>query len=445
MTNLVEILEVILVMTSKTVEYAPIGTNLGLLYVMWALLSGQFLESRGGIFPALAQLGLPKAVVRRSWAALTQGSWQIGKLIAAWREQVEAAGRWQPLVIEGYRVKAGDLSAVFRPRLQACPSQHYHPIAEKAVRAVEVGICVDVGRVEQQIVPLPALIVEPVLTLSTEERSSTAQLKDQLIAAIGEKQQADEVYLFDPEFTPAELLAAGIQHFVARLAVNCVARRNELPPYPGHGRPSEYGEKVRPLARKHKDKLIPATPWDEQYTWTEGNRILTIQLWHNLVCTTQKVAADAPTFSIAVIHDPRYNQPWLLASTIPLSHQAWPAIYRFRWTVERPPLIAKQLLGSHRQFVHSIDVGARLFALSLLVASMLAYFAAVLPPIPSGFWDRNPKPTAGRLRRLLTSLPFPSFIPLPLRLRVKSSPTHHLPKGIWGHRRSSSPPLPSPS
>ena len=58
------------------------------------------LESRGGIFPALSRLGLPAALVRRSWAALQQGGWQIGTLIVGWRKQVEAGGRWQSLRVD---------------------------------------------------------------------------------------------------------------------------------------------------------------------------------------------------------------------------------------------------------------------------------------------------------------------------------------------------------
>jgi hypothetical protein len=108
-----------------------------------------------------------------------------------------------------------------------------------------------------------------------------------------------------------------------------------------------------------------------------------------------------------------------------------------RWTVERPPLIAKQLLGAHRQFVHSVDSGARLFSLALLAASMLAYCAALLFPFSTAFWDRIPKPTAGRLRRLLFALPFPSLFPLPERFRLRSSLFDHLPKG-------SLPPPPAP-
>ena len=44
--------ETILVL-EMIVQAAPLGTNLGLLYMLWAMLSGAFLNSRGAIFPAL--------------------------------------------------------------------------------------------------------------------------------------------------------------------------------------------------------------------------------------------------------------------------------------------------------------------------------------------------------------------------------------------------------
>ena len=40
------------------VKTLPVGTNLALLHVLWALLSGAFLSSRGAMFPALLRLGL---------------------------------------------------------------------------------------------------------------------------------------------------------------------------------------------------------------------------------------------------------------------------------------------------------------------------------------------------------------------------------------------------
>ena len=113
-------------------------------------------------------------------------------------------------------------------------------------------------------------------------------------------------------------------------------------------------------------------------------------------------------------------------------------IYHDRWPVEGPPLAAKQMLGAHRQFVSSYESSQRLPELALLAGSMMAFLAASLPAIPTGFWDRDPQPTPGRLRRALIDLPFPHTYPLPPRFRKKASVFDHLPKGILGHRRTKS-------
>jgi hypothetical protein len=99
-------------------------------------------------------------------------------------------------------------------------------------------------------------------------------------------------------------------------------------------------------------------------------------------------------------------------------------------------LAAKQMLGGARQFVFAPESCQRLPELNLLAGSIVTYLAATLPAVPTGFWDRNPKPTPGRLRRLLARTPFPKTYPLPERHREKNSVFDHLPKGVLGHRRT---------
>ena len=64
----------------------PLGTNLGLLHLLFALVSGRFLSARGAVFPALASLPLPAPAVRRSAAALRLWSLELvglARLLAA--------------------------------------------------------------------------------------------------------------------------------------------------------------------------------------------------------------------------------------------------------------------------------------------------------------------------------------------------------------------------
>jgi hypothetical protein len=77
----------------------------------------------------------------------------------------------------------------------------------------------------------------------------------------------------------------------------------------------------------------------------------------------------------------------------------------------------------------------RLPELALLAGSILAYTAATQPAVSTGFWDRAPRPTPGRLRRILAQVHFEDLQELPEQLRKKPSPTTHLPTGVRGHRR----------
>jgi hypothetical protein len=111
------------------------------------------------------------------------------------------------------------------------------------------------------------------------------------------------------------------------------------------------------------------------------------------------------------------------------------AIYRDHWPVEGLPLWAKQMLGAARQFVFAAESRQRLPEVVLLAGSILAYTAATQPALSTGFWDRAPRPTPGRLRRVLAHVYFEDLPELPEYLRKKQSPTAHLPTGVCAHRR----------
>lgn len=418
---------------ARLVTGQPIGTNLGLLLFLWMLVSGNLLESRGAIFPALQRMGLDEADSRRVWAAFAAGKWEISDLLTHWQQQVEAAGVWQEHRLGGYRVKAVDLTAFWRLKLKACQTTpHYHSAAGKALPAIVVGVVTRVGQIGPQRVPLPTAILRVDPTDPSE-----AGLVTRLLTQVADNLAEDEVAVLDAGFALKELLAVGLARFVLRMAVNATARRNELPEYKGRGRPPEWGEKVRPLPRRYHGKVIEATPPDRETSWTiapKGQPLtLKAQFWDNLVLADHKPGAD--NFNLVAIHDPRYNKPLLLATPLSLDGETLQACYADRWPVEQLPLSAKQMIGAARQFVHTDETVQRLPELSLLAGAILTYVAATLPPIPTGFWDRTPQSTPGRLRRILTGLPFPANLPLSARIRKKEAVTDHLPKGILAHRR----------
>ena len=103
--------------------------------------------------------------------------------------------------------------------------------------------------------------------------------------------------------------------------------------------------------------------------------------------------------------------------------------YQDCWPIEQPPLVAKQRLRLNRAYVFHPEAVARLSEVAL-AATSLSYLAASLPAVPSGFWDKAPKKTPGRLRRALAKHAFPKETAFFLHLQKKDSVTSHLPKKL---------------
>ena len=420
---------------SQVLEDVPVGTNLGLFALLFALMSGRFLSSRGAVFPALDSLGLSKEEVRRSEAALAYGRWSLHNLLTRWQQVVLAQKQWLPNSYEGIRPVAADLAGFFRPKLQGCLSKHYLGEAGKALPAVLVGLVGAVGRLGAGRLALPRLLVS-----ATPKTSTDASLEKALITKANPTLQDDEALVVDAGFALADLLEAGGK-FVVRLAKNFTARLNELPSYGGRGRHCAYGEVVRPLARERAGKMTPATPAQKTARWTDGRYHLKAYVWENLVMRSE--TPGAKPFRVVVIFDPRYKEPLLLASNLSVSAYALWRLYKDRWPIEQLPLAAKVILGAERSYVFGKDSRERLPGLALLAGNILSYAAGISAPVASGFWDRCCRPTCGRLRRVLSRVHF-SELPLPDgQLRKKQSVTGHLPTGVEGHRRQktvSSPP-----
>jgi len=323
---------------------------------------------------------------------------------------------------------AVDVTGFWRPRLRGCPTSHYHAEAGRALPAIPVGLVARVGSAGGQrlAVPLAFVRADP----ADPRPGAHARL---LVGEAVRQCAAEEVLVLDAGFGVALLQAAGATRFVVRLARNSTFRRATPPPYGGRGRPATRGAAVRPLPRTYRGRAIPATPPDRVAAWHEDALLLRAEVWYDLVLADAD--ADSPTFTVVAIHDPRHRDPLLLATPLPLSPRTARDCYADRWPVEQLPLAAKQMVGAARQFVHAPETCQRLPELALLAGAVLSYAAATTPAIPTGFWDRRPLPTPGRLRRLLARTPFPHDFPLPARIREKAAATAHLPTGVRGHRR----------
>ena len=411
----------------------PLGTNLALMHLFWALLSGRFLASRGAVFPALAALGLPDDAVRRAGAALHYGCFDVCDLIQDWHKTVLQESHFRPHVHGGLRPVPVDMVGFGRPKLVGCPTKHYTSTAGKALPATVLGMVGASGSVGTKRLCLPRFLVECALTDGSEAEHQKRTVV-QAVASLAD----DEVVIVDAGFSLEHLLGVENARFVIRGAKNFTARKNQVPRYKGKGRRPEFGEIVRPLARTYKQKTLAATPPDEIAEWTDGKHRLVAHLFEDLVLTEAKPGSAC--FRCVVISDPRYKEPLILVTCLSrkvLARDLW-LLYRDRWPVEQMPLAAKQMLGASRAFVFTKESRTRLPQLALLAGSVLSYVAATSAPVATGFWDRACRPTCGRLRRVLSCLHFSDLALEETsagQVRKKASVTAHLRKGILGHRR----------
>ena len=398
------------------VHPVPIGTNLALLQLMWTIINGSFLQSRGAIFPALEANGFTPAESYRIWGAFRHGVWRSSELVNRWRNHVLNEGQWVSRSYEGYRPVAVDWTAIWRFKLQGWTGKLFNSVIGRAVCGVGFGLVCDVGEVDGQRIPLLRRIIR-----TSQEDRSEAKLKADTLRWVREHLDEHEVAIIDAGVELSDLHQIEMPRYVIRLALNCTARRNYLPQYKGRGCYPKWGDKVRPLSRTRLENVIEATPPDKCETFQFEGREIEVHGWSNLILPTCKPGEAIETFTIWVFFDPLYKAPLVLGTNL---EQAKPmtifCLYLDRWPVEQIPLAAKQMLGLHRQFVFAPEACNRLPELAFLLGNILTYLATLLPPLPTGFWDRHPKKRPGvcggsyRLRHFL-KMPFltPNFAKRP--------------------------------
>ena len=382
------------------------------------------LPNRGAIIPALKSIGLSDEETRRAWAAFGSGAWSIHELCCEMGNYVRKLPEWKERRYEGYLPIPVDITAYFRPKLQGCPGVHFHPGAQRGLPAINIGLMGEVGEMNGQRLAL----------LRRIERANGTEVSEPslwkiFLPKVARELKRDEVAVIDAGVKIGAVQKAGITRYVLKQAQNVTARRNFLPVPALRGRKPEYGAILRPLGRTRKGKKLKASLPDETCFLTKDGRELRVEIWRDLVRTDQKPSPKNETFDLYVFHDPQYKTPWVLATPLQLKPESVHQIYADRWPVEQVPLSSKQMLGAHRQFVHNPECVQRLPEITLLAGSILSFLAASFPPVPTGFWDKNPKRTPGRFRRQLMGQPFPRVAELPRRFREKQSFTAHLLKG----------------
>ncbi|MEZ4714193.1 MAG: hypothetical protein R3A44_43825 [Caldilineaceae bacterium] len=217
------------------VQSVGIGTNVSLLRLLWVMVNGSFLGSRGAVHSALAANAFSDEEVRRSWAALRYGQWEIDELLTNWQIHVAATNGWRVRRHRGYRVKSVDITGFFRSRLQGAVSQHYAGLAQRALPAMVFGVMITSGQIQEKRVPLLEKIVR------CEAGTSESTFRGELLQAAAKEADPDEITVLDAGFHLPEIHLAELERYVVRMAANCTARQNRLPEYKGRGARPKYG------------------------------------------------------------------------------------------------------------------------------------------------------------------------------------------------------------
>jgi hypothetical protein len=372
----------------QIVKSVPIGTNLGLLQLIWAMISGAFLPSRGAVHTALALIGLSPNEIRRSWSALRYGVWHVGELLARFQVLVAQDGQWQAHDYSGYRPLAVDLTAIWRPRLQGWAGKLYRQLLGKSFVGICYGLVARVGYLDGQRMPLLAAIVRG---SRTDPQAATLKLKT-LKRAVALMEPGD-VLLHDAGVSIAQVQEAHVPRYLIRLSSNCTGRRPTVRAYKGVGVYPSKGELVRPLERTFKGRFHEATPQDITTTFDFAGRQVVAKGWLNLMRADLKVSDEHELFSIWVFDDPLFEDVLVLGTNLPPTTAPLTLyqLYIDRWPVEQIPLVGKQLLGCFRQFVFVETSCWRLGELALFVGNLLTWLAATSPAMPVGYWDLHPK------------------------------------------------------
>jgi hypothetical protein len=333
-----------------------------------------------------------------------------------------------------------------RARVKKLKSKHYDSAAGRAVPAVPFGIMGTTGRVGGQRVA----ILDMVVCGDTTTNDPSGEM-EKVYKAVAKKLAETDLAIFDAGFSLVDACVYGVHNCVVRLAKNCTFGKTvgKIPPRTAEkGRkPSRHqAEIVRPVARQHGDKMLPASEPEQTVTVVnEAGQEIKIEIWPRLYFLERhldrvegkalKQKLRQQPLQVVVIHHPDFTDPLVLGTPVlELTAESLLAVYPERWPIEGVPQTGKYLLsgGGGRHYVHHPTAVTRLPALTMIFGSLFKYLAAILPPIRSGFWDRLVKPTYGRLMKYLKKV----GLPLSSQLSKKASVTAHLPPGYEAIRLS---------
>lgn len=183
---------------------------------------------------------------------------------------------------------------------------------------------------------------------------------------------------------------------LGRLRINCKVHCQPEPLPPGQkrprGRPREHGAILHPGA------AVPELPPDEEIEVEEqgekGPKTVRVRRWNAVHHEDFKKTL----LDVVRVDDPDYKHPLLIGTTArELTSQEMREGYGHRWPVETNFYVAQDTCAMEQPRAWTEPALSRRIALALLCGSLLKAIAASFEAIPIGPWDREARPSAGRL------------------------------------------------
>jgi hypothetical protein len=131
-----------------------------------------------------------------------------------------------------------------------------------------------------------------------------------------------------------------------------------------------------------------------------GPTTLRVRRWRDLHAEKFKTTP----IDVVRVDDPDFPEPLVIGTTArELTSDEMRAGYRHRWPVETNFYVAQDTMAIEQPRAWTEPALSRRIGLSLVCGSLLKAIAASFEAIPIGPWDREAKPSAGRLAHHLAA------------------------------------------
>lgn len=377
----------------------PAGTDYFLGVVLIVMMTGQLAATKGSLARAVYPL-----VVHLRWGwhrcerVLARGCFSLDTLF-------EAAYQWclRELAAEPVRlgpqqreVQALDTSTIARfraVRRLGAAGKGYWGRAGKAVRANLVATINSVVLING---------IRLGLVRRTRFGATCEEATAKLFAALPPCAK-QRLVVVDAGIATQEQFAAATEKdaLLGRLRRNVVLRAAPAPKAPGQrGRRRKHGLSFHP--GRAVPELAPTeelrVPAREVIQGKEAARTIRLRRWSAL----HFEAAPDTVLEVVRIDDPKFDKPLLLGTTArELATTDFLPGYQCRATIETNFYVGQDTAAMEMPRAFTETAVPRRISLALLSGSLLKAIAAQCAPLSLGPWDKQPKPTAGRLAHYL--------------------------------------------